>query len=120
MFKYLICVFLLNFPTKYQLKTFRLSSIRNLRKPSAKIFDRIKGPLIGSVLWAHDEPNEVNYCIKNILKLYVNYVCIGFPSEDTKIIGVSSVFNCKQISPCHIEIDLYFLSAAGKSNFQRI
>lgn len=66
--------------------------IRNLPNPSAKIFDREKGPLIGMVLWAHDEPNQVNYCIKNILKLYVNYIYIDFPHEYTEIIGVSNIW----------------------------
>lgn len=56
---------------------------------SNRIFDRQKGPLIGSVLWTNDEPNQVNYTIKNILKLFVNYVSIDFPNDETHILSVS-------------------------------
>lgn len=52
-----------------------------------------KCPLIGLVLWTDNELNEVNYNIKNILKLYVNYIGIDFPVQHIKILGVSARFS---------------------------
>lgn len=65
---------------------------RNLPNPSAKISTSSKNPLVSLVLWADGELVEVNFCIKNILKLYVNYINIDFPLEHTKVIGVSMFF----------------------------
>lgn len=56
---------------------------------SNRIFDSQKGPLIGLVLWKNNEPNQVNYTIKNILKLYVDYVSIDFPNGETSTLSVS-------------------------------
>lgn len=61
---------------------------RNCRDPSAKIRRNKKIPLICLVLW-NDEPHQINYCIKNILKLYVSYININFPGQHTQILTVS-------------------------------
>lgn len=65
---------------------------RNIQKPSKRIFDRQNGALIGSVLWTNNEPNQVNYTIKKILKLFVDYVSIDFSHDETHILSVSFTF----------------------------
>ncbi|XP_031633212.1 uncharacterized protein LOC116346993 [Contarinia nasturtii] len=70
-------------------------TIKNRLNPSEKLATNRKNPLIEVVMWTNNEPNEVNYTIKNILKLYVNYIYIDFPREHTKIIGrlVNLIYN---------------------------
>lgn len=65
---------------------------RNMQKPTNRIFHSQKGPLIGLVLWTDDEPHQVNYTIKNILKLFVDYVSIDFPNDEVHVLNVSVIF----------------------------
>lgn len=71
--------------------TFKLCIIyiRNIEKVSNRIFNSQKGPLIGLVLWKNNEPYQVNYTIKNILKLFVDHVSIDFPNGEIYILSVS-------------------------------
>lgn len=91
--------------TIQQLKTWMVFDFsihfRNIEKPSNRVFDRQKGPLIGCVLWTDDEPNQVNYTIKSILKLFVDYVSIDFPSDETQLLSVSLDFQTQKISHPH-------------------
>lgn len=80
-------------------------TLRNIEKTGDRIFDRQKGPLIGSVLWTDDEPNQVNYTIKNILKLFVDCVSIDFPNDETHILSVSiTIFNQNSLFSLHSNV----------------
>lgn len=61
------------------------------------MFDHKKGPLINSVLWFNDEPHQVNFHIKNILKLFVNYISIDFAEEHIHILAVSNSYRPNKI-----------------------
>lgn len=93
--------------------------LRNLRDPRGKIFDSEKGTLLGSVLWSNGEPKQVNYFIKNILKLYTNYIRINFPQRHTHILGVSLFISiCLSTGIlCHFQ---YLLSATCQLNLQYV
>lgn len=62
---------------------------RHSLDPQSAIFNQSKHPLINSVLWDSSEHNQINFTIKSILKLFVNYVSIDFPKEHTHILSVS-------------------------------
>ncbi|XP_055322751.1 uncharacterized protein LOC129578362 [Sitodiplosis mosellana] len=79
-------------------------TIKNLPNPSAKISNALKNPLISTVLWSKDELTDVNFGIKNILKLYVNYISIDFPREYTQVLGrlvnlIYNIFELREVRP---------------------
>lgn len=100
------------------------ANFRNIDRPSERIFDRQKGPLIGCVLWTDDEPNQVNHNIKNILKLFVDYISVDFPADETHVLAVSSDLQIKsfpifadRLVTCAL-LHLHFLLAIGEFDLQ--
>lgn len=46
-------------------------------------------PFIGSVLWSDGQHRQINFVIKRIIRLFIDYVSIDFPKEKIQILSVS-------------------------------
>lgn len=64
-------------------------------------------PLIGSVLWPGGQHRQINFVIKRIIRLFIDYVSIDFPKEKIAILSVSQriCLHSRFNSP-----NIYFLS----------
>lgn len=62
------------------------------RDPFTKMMEGKRRPLIAHVLWSKDDVGQINFLIKRIFGIFVNYVSIDFPDDKLAILVVSICF----------------------------
>lgn len=64
-------------------------TMKQLRRPNGEMTKIINQPLIAQFIWPDNQVKDVNYKIKNIIKLYFDLISIDFDESMIKSFGVS-------------------------------